>query len=271
VRVGVTLRNMGRESTRALMADCARAAEGAGMESLWVTDHVAIPPDDAQGSGGRYVDPLVTLAWLAGITKSIKLGTGVIVLPYHAPLALARQVAAVQELSGERMLFGVGVGWMAAEFRALGIDVHQRGADADARLEFFNRCFADDLMQVHGQPFLFRPRPAKPPLLVGGRGTPALRRAARFGDGWLPMGIKPAELAPQRAQYDALADEFGRPRGSVSVLTALPLQDAARLRETLREYARAGVDRVICAVRYATFSEYSMAMAHLAAAGASLQ
>ena len=100
---------------------------------------------------------------------------------------------------------------------------------------------------------------------------PALRRAARFGDGWLPMGLKPAELAPQRAQYDALAGEFGRPRGSVSVLTGLPLQDPARLRDALQEYAHVGVDRVICAVRYTTFSEYSVAMGQLAAAGTSLQ
>ncbi len=271
MQVGVTLRNMGPESTRALMADCARAAEAAGLESLWVTDHVAIPPDDAEGSGGRYIDPLVTLAWLAGLTRTIKLGTGVIVLPYHAPLALARQVAAVQELSGERLLFGVGVGWMAAEFSALGINLNRRAADSDARLEFFNRCFADDVVEAHGQPFLFRPRPRKPPVLVGGRGTHALRRAARFGDGWLPMGLKPADVAMQRRHYDALADACGRPRGSISVMTSLPLEDRARLRHWLLEYDSAGVDRVICAVRYTTYSQYSIAMAQLADALASTQ
>jgi probable F420-dependent oxidoreductase len=266
VQVGVTLRNMGPESSRALMADCARAADACGIESLWVTDHVAIPPDDAEGSGGRYVDPLVTLAWLAGITHTIRLGTGVIVLPYHAPLQLARQVAAVQELSGGRLLFGVGVGWMAAEFRALGIDLRRRAADADARLEFFNRCFADDVVEAHGQPFLFRPRPVRPPVLVGGRGAHALRRAARYGDGWLPMGVKPDELAAQRRRYDELTDASGRPRGTISVMTGLPLHDRGRLLESLQTYASAGADRLICAVPYTTFTQYGTAMTQLAAA-----
>ncbi len=141
MQVGVTMRNMGPESTRAMMADCARAAQDSGAESVWITDHVAIPPDDAEGSGGRYVDPLITLAWLAGITRTIKLGSGVIVLPYRPPLMFARQVAALQELSGGRLLLGVGIGWMDAEFRALGIERSDRGRDSDAVLAFLDTVF----------------------------------------------------------------------------------------------------------------------------------
>lgn len=266
MQVGVTLRNMGREATRSMMAECAGLAEGAGIESLWITEHVAIPPDDAEGSGGRYVDTLVTLGWLAGITNRIKLGAGVIVLPYHTPLQLARQVAAVQELSNARVLLGVGIGWMDAEFRALGIDRQERATIADGHLAFLNRCFADDVVEAHGQKFLFLPRPPKPEVLVGGRAPHALQRAARYGDGWMPMGLKPQAAGAAVAQYRAVTDAFGKAPGTVTVMTGLPLDDSAKLRDVLSAYRGAGIDRIVCALRYTTTAEYRAAVERLAAA-----
>jgi probable F420-dependent oxidoreductase len=264
VQVGVTLRNMGAESTAPLMRECTLAAEAAGIESIWITDHIAIPPDDAAGSGGRYVDPLLTLGWLAGITTRIKLATGVIVLPYHAPLQLARQIAALQELSAGRVLFGVGIGWMHAEFRALGLARHARGRLADENLAFFNRCFAADVVEAHGQPFLFLPRPPKPPVLVGGRAPHALVRAARHGDGWLPMGLTAAQVAQQREQYRQRTAALGKAPGSISVMTALPLHDAGQLVAALAEYADAGADRIVCGLRYTNAIEYRRAIDNLA-------
>ncbi len=264
MQVGVTMRNMGPESTRAMMTDCARAAQDSGAESLWITDHIAIPPDDAEGSGGRYVDPLIALGWLAGITRTIKLGTGVIVLPYRPPLMFARQVAALQELSGGRLLLGVGIGWMDAEFRALGIDRHDRARDSDAVLRFLNRCFAADVVEANGQPFLFLPRPAKPPVLIGGRAPHALERAARYGDGWLPMGMSPADVSAAKTQYRRLTARYGKPPGTITLMTALPLHEPSKARELLDAYGAAGVDRFVCAVRYRTFTEYASTMAGLA-------
>ena len=263
MQVGVTLRNMGPESTRDMMAECAGVAEAAGLESLWITEHVAIPPDDAEGSGGRYVDPLVTLGWLAGITSSIKLGVGVIVLPYHEPLRLARGVAAVQELSNGRMLLGVGIGWMDAEFRALGISRAARGRISDGHLAFFNRCFAADVVEAHGQPFLFLPRPEKPPVLVGGRAPHALERAARFGDGWMPMGLKPQDAAAARREYRTVTEKLGKAPGTITVMAGLPLDDAAKLRAALDGYRAAGIDRVVCGMRYTTSAEYRRAVQRL--------
>jgi probable F420-dependent oxidoreductase len=265
VRVGVTLRNMGVESTRAMMADCTRVAEDHGIESIWITDHVAIPPDDAEGSGGRYVDPFITLSWLAGLTSNIKLGVGVIVLPYRPPLMFARQVAALQELSTNRLLLGVGVGWMEAEFRAVGADLHRRARDSDSTLEFLNRCFANDVVEANGQPFLFKPRPPKPPVLVGGRPPHALERAARYGDGWLPMGLKPGDVATQRDRYRQLTDRFGRPPGSITAMAGLPLRDHAAALDALNAYRAAGIDRLICGIRYRTYTEYATEIAALAA------
>src|SRR2546428_1800155 len=155
MKLGLYLRNMGPQSTRATLLECARAADAAGIDDLWVADHIAIPPDDAEGSGGRYLDPLATLAVLAGATTRIGLGTGVLVLPYRPALATAKWVATIQELSAGRLRLGVGVGWMEAEFRALGVAKARRGAIADATLEFLHRCFAADEVEAHGQRFLF--------------------------------------------------------------------------------------------------------------------
>ena len=127
MKIGVTLRNMGPQSAPEIMIAGARAAEAIGFDSIWITDHIAIPPDDAEGSGGRYLDTLTTLAWLAGATETIGLGSGVLILPYRPALPTAKQVATVQEVSGGRLLLGVGIGWMDPEFNALGVDRHQRG------------------------------------------------------------------------------------------------------------------------------------------------
>ena len=194
MKLGVTLRNMGPESTPELMRAAVLEAEALGFESVWITDHIAIPPDDAQGSGGRYTDPLTTLAWLGGATKQIKLGVGVLIAPYRPALPTAKAIASVQELTGRRLLLGVGVGWMDAEFKALGVDRHQRGRLTDDLLEFLAACFSRDVVTQNSQDFLFKPRPVAPPIYIGGRAPHALRRALRFGHGWLPMARDPVSL-----------------------------------------------------------------------------
>ena len=240
MKLGIVLRNMGPQSQPAMLRTCARAADAAGLDALWVTDHLAIPPDDAEGSGGRYLDPLATLAWLAAATERIGLGTSVLILPYRPPLPTAKAVATVQELSGGRLLLGVGVGWMAPEFRALGVERRRRGALADETLAFLHRCFAADEVEANGQPFLFRPRPARPPIFVGGAPPQALERAARHGDGWLPMGGEPEALAPHVRALRA-----HKPDAEVVLMTALPLDDPARARERIAAFAEAGVTRIV--------------------------
>jgi probable F420-dependent oxidoreductase len=256
MKIGVTVRNMGPQSDASTFRTCAEAADKAGFESLWITDHIAIPPDDAEGSGGRYLDPLVSLGVLAGATKHIMLGTGVLILPYRPALPTAKQVATLQELSGERLLLGVGIGWMDPEFKALGLNRHRRGQMSDSILEFMNRCFTQDVVEENGQAFLFKPRPTKPPFLIGGRAPHALLRAATYGDGWLPMSNDPGAIAAQIQTYWKLCEEQERPAGSVSVMTGLPTDDADLARQRVNEYAEAGVERLICSVRYDTTNEY---------------
>lgn len=242
---GIVLRNMGPASEPALLAACARVAEEAGLESLWVTDHVAIPPDDAEGSDGRYLDPLATLAFLAGRTGRIGLGTGVLVLPYRPPLPTAKWVATLQELSGGRLHLGVGTGWMEPEFRALGVPRAERGRRTDATLDFLRRAFEADEVEANGQRFLFRPRPPRPPIYVGGAPPHALARAARQADGWMPMGGTPESLRAPIAELRERTRAAARPDPEVVLLAALPLDDRSRARDLLAAYADAGVTRLV--------------------------
>ena len=164
MKLGAIVRLMGPQSTRDILVECVLAAEAAGLDDVWVPDHIAIPPDDAKGSGGRYLDPLTSLAYLAGVTNRIGLGTAILNLPYRPALPTAKALATLQELSGGRLRLGVGVGWMKAEFRALGVDRSRRGRITDETLDFLQRCFAADEVEANGQPFLFLPRPERPPI-----------------------------------------------------------------------------------------------------------
>ena len=266
MQIGVTLRNMGPQSAPETIFSCAAAAEAADLESLWITDHIAIPPDDAVGSGGRYLDPLVTLAALIGHTARIKLGTGVLILPYRPPLPTAKQVATLQELSAERLLLGVGIGWMDPEFKALGLSRGRRGAASDETLQFLRHCFEDEPAVANGQPFLFRPKPARPPIYVGGQAPHALHRAARYADGWLPMGATPDSLAPDLARYRDIAAAAGNPSARVTVMSALPLKTPKEAADLLAQFAAMGVERFVCALRYDTVDEYEAHLDQLQAA-----
>jgi probable F420-dependent oxidoreductase len=256
VKLGVALRSMGPQSTAETILECTLAAESAGFDDVWVQDHIAIAPDDAEGSGGRYLDPLATLAFLAGATQRIGLGTGVLVLPYREPLATAKWVATIQELSAGRLRLGVGVGWLRSEFNALGLDRAQRGATSDSTLEFLNRCFADDEIEAHGQKFLFLPRPKRPPIYIGGAGPHALERAVRHADGWLPMGSDPKRLAEPISRLNELARAAEKPTPAVVLMTGFPVDDAERAAAQVHALAEVGVTHFIHGSRYEDAAEF---------------
>ena len=253
--IGFYLRNMGPASSRALLTTAAQSAEDALLDAVWVADHIAIPPDDAAGSEGRYLDPLATLAYLAGCTKRIGLGTSVLVLPYRPALATAKWVATIHELSEGRLLLGVGSGWIEAEFRAVGVESKQRGRLTDATLQFLHECFSQDVVESNGQPFLFRPRPPRPKIYVGGSGPRAFQRTVEFGDGWMPIGTDAKKLALKSSGLRQLARESGKPDPEVQLVTTLPLHDLARAEATLRTLAEGGANGVIHSQKYSAENE----------------
>lgn len=259
MRLGMLIRTMGPQSTRKTLVGCARAAEEAGLDDVFVPDHIAIPPDDAEGSEGRYLDPLATLTYLAALTARIGLGTGVLILPYRPALPTAKAVATLQELSGGRLRLGVGVGWMQAEFRALGVDRRRRGVLTDETLRFLHDCFERDLVSAHGQEFLFRPRPARPRILVGGAAPHALERCVRFGDGWMPMAREPEPLRAPIAELRERAAQADKPTPEVVVLTALPVTDPDRAADLAARFAEVGATGLVHGSRYADVAEFRRA------------
>ena len=183
MKYGIAIRNMGPQSTRETVLACACAAEQLGFDALFVSDHLALPPDDVEGSGGRYLDVLATLAFLAGATERIRLGVSVLVLPYRPAVLTAKQVATIQELSGGRMILATGVGWMRREFEALGVDPSQRGALTTETLRVLHQLFASDVASFDGAlvrfaPIVFAPRPPLPPIWIGGNGDNAIATRA---------------------------------------------------------------------------------------------
>jgi probable F420-dependent oxidoreductase len=265
MQLGIALRSMGPEANARLLTDCLEAAERAGLADVWIQDHIAIPPDDAEGSGGRYLDPLTTLAFLAARSRTIGLGLGVLNLPYRPPLPTAKALATVQELSGGRVRLGVGVGWMEAEFRALGVPRARRGRTTDETLAFLRDCFASDEVEAHGQRFLFLPRPERPPIWIGGGPPHALERTVAYGDGWLPMGGgSPERLREPIERLRALAERAGRSMPEVKLLTSLPLEEPARAADRLAALREVGVTSLVHASRYRDVGGFEEAAGRLA-------
>lgn len=263
MRLGMLLRNSGPAATAELIASCARAAEEIGLDDLFVLDHIAIPPDEAEGSGGRYLDPLATLAFASAITRRIGLGTAVLVLPYRPPLITAKWVATVQELCQGRLTLGVGAGWMEAEFRAAGIARSARGRLTDETLAFLHECFSQDVVTAHDQPFIFSPRPARPRVLIGGQGAHVVRRVLAWGDGWMPTGGDVDALRGPIADLTAALAGQGRPAPLVVPLLGVPVEDPAAAAAQLSNLAAIGCTGVAHLARYASVDAFSDAAAAL--------
>lgn len=256
MRVGMFLRNSGPPSSADLIAACARAADDMGIDDLWVLDHVAIPPDDAEGSGGRYVDPLATLAFAAGLTSRVRLGTSVLIAPYRPPLPTAKWLASIQELSNGRLAAGFGVGWMAAEFQALGVDRRRRGALTDETLQVILDCFASDEVELNGQSFLFKPRPKRPPIIIGGAATHALARVVQYGEGWIPTGLDAAALREPAAKLNADMRAAGKKPAEIIPLVSVPLDDIGAAAAMIAEFAEAGATGIEHPARYNDVAEF---------------
>ncbi|MGC1397412.1 TIGR03619 family F420-dependent LLM class oxidoreductase [Candidatus Binatus sp.] len=245
MKFAVAIRNMGPQSNRATIRACARIAEQAGFDALFVSDHLCIPPDQTEGSGGRYLDVLATLAFIAGATEKIRLGVSVLVVPYRPAVLTAKQVATIQELSGERMILGIGVGWMKPEFAALGAEFRKRGAITDETLSVIHHLFSADVPGAFDSPlvkfpsFVFLPRPKRPPIWIGGNGPAAMNRALKFGDGWHPM-LPAAELKAKVEELNARARAAGRQPAEIIVRRGFRLDDTAAARAKVAAEKEAG-------------------------------
>lgn len=234
--------------------EIARLAEDLGYDSLWVGDHVVLPSPRAQpspmDSAEPLLDPVVSLGFLAAHTTRIELASGVVVLPQRNPLVLAKQLASVDVLSGGRLVFGVGVGYLEPELTALGVPLAERGARTEEYLAAIQALWYDEKPEYHGTFVDFagvdaHPRPVRRrvPVVLGGHSTAGLRRALRLADGWYGY------LLGLRATKDRLA-EVARLAGEVPRTTPLHVSITPSRRltpEIVADYAELGVDRLVVA------------------------
>jgi probable F420-dependent oxidoreductase len=243
MKIGVNLINFGPAASPDSLARWTQLADALGYHLVMTSDHIAITPDVQGRYPAPFYEPLSTLGWLAGITRKIEIGTTVVVLPYRNPLEIARACANVDQLSGGRLIFGVGVGWARQEFEALGIPFHRRGAMTNEYLEAIKTLWTEDVASYEGRYVSFRdvntaPGPARkphPPIWVGGPSDAALRRTVRYADAWHPIRIRMEWFKntgiPRLKQ---IAEKEGKPVPSLCPrirlrLTDSPLPDDRRI------------------------------------------
>jgi len=202
VKLGLFSINMGSSARPEHLAQTARRAEEAGFDSVWAGEHVVLPdpqvPPSPMHPRDPALDPLLALAWAAAATTRIRLATGIIILPQRNPVVLAKELATLDVLSGGRLTFGVGVGYLEPEFRAIGANFADRGAVTDEYLDVLTHLWYDEHPEFHGRFADFagidaHPRPVQQPIpiVVGGHGPAAFRRAARRGHGWYGFALTP--------------------------------------------------------------------------------
>jgi probable F420-dependent oxidoreductase len=208
MRFGVGLQNYGRSITFDALRRVAVTAEELGYDSVWTTDHVIVP-SAARESYGHIFECMVTLAIIAAITKRVRLGTSVIVLPMRNPILFAKQAASLDVASGGWMIVGLGVGRIEAEFRNLNANFKNRGRRLNEDITLLRRLWSSEVANFHGKytditDSVFAPLPLQTidaagtpgiPIWIGGGSEPAWKRAARVGDGWHPNGVSPQVFA----------------------------------------------------------------------------
>jgi len=239
-RIGVLLPTFDpmRVGAPAQLLDAAKQAERLGFDGIWAGDHLQCP---APG-----LDAVAAIAACAAVTERVTLGFAVLLLGARQPAWTAKQLITIDRLAPGRLTLGVGVGGeFPEEFEAAGVSVSQRGARLDETLQLLPSLLQGDPVQHAGKalqltaPPLEPPISRVPPIYVGGRSEPAMRRAARFGEAWMPMWMSPDKLRQHRDRLSELAGEYGRPAPGVKLLLGVNVDpDEARAREHAAAYIR---------------------------------
>ena len=257
MKFGLRYANLGRYADGPAAVELAQAAEAAGFDSIWTVEHVVVPdgyqsrypysPTGRMGSGLEdfpIPDPLVWLTFIASATRALKLGTAILILPQRNPVITAKAVASLDHLAGGgRVLLGIGVGWLAEEFGALGVPFDDRGARTDEYVAAMRVLWSQERASFQGRFVAFenvfcRPLPPERriPIIVGGDTRAAARRAGRLGDGYFPARPAPAELLDEMRRA---AEAAGRNPSDIELTVAAPAEPAE-----IEKLARQGVARV---------------------------
>lgn len=235
MKVGIIPVNVGYTAVEQVVA-VARAAEKAGFESAWTFEHVMVPahydsryPYSASGKMGiapevNFIDPLIALATIAAHTRTLRLGTGVNILPQSNPLLLAKQAASLDLVSGGRFMLGVGIGWLEEEFRAMGVPFEHRGARFDDYIAGMQKIWSGELVEhrsahLDWSGFKSYPLPVqKPfPVIIGGSKGKVWQRIAKYGTGWYAPCESAEDLTAMLPQLRGACDEVGRDFAGIEI------------------------------------------------------
>lgn len=220
MKVGVNLINFGPSANPASLKSWAQLTEALGYHHLMTSDHIAVTPDVQTRYPGPFYEPISTLGWLAAVTERVMIGSTVLIVPYRSPLEIAKAFANIDQLSGGRVILGVGVGWAEQEFAALNVPFNKRGAMTNEYLAAIKALWSQDQASFDGEFVQFNgvdtsPRPVQtphPPIWVGGGSDAALRRTVNYGDAWHPIRPKLAEFRDvDIPRLQRIADAEGKP------------------------------------------------------------
>ena len=261
MKIGTFATFMSPIATPQFISDFGRRAEEAGLDSIWMGEHVVLfermefpYPGSRDGkipvpSGGGMLDTVATFGFLAAATKRIRFGTGITLISQRNPIYTAKEFATLDWLSGGRIDFGIGVGWCKEEVIASGYTWADRGARSDEFLELINQLWTQPLASYQGKHFQVAecrldPKPVQTPLpiIVGGHSAAGLRRAARYGTGWYGFAINPEQTVVALKQLDVARAAEGRTRAGFEIVITPPFNVSD---DMLRAFADLGVDRVI--------------------------
>jgi probable F420-dependent oxidoreductase len=255
VKLGLFSINMGHRARPDPLVAACRTAESAGFESLWAGEHVVLPdpqvPPSPMAPQDPALDPIVALAVAASATSTIRLATGIVILPQRNPVVLAKQVASLDVISGGRFTFGIGVGYLEPEFRAIGADFEHRGAVTDEFLDAMQHLWYDEQPAYHGRFADFagidaHPRPVQTPIpiVVGGHTPAAYRRAVQRGHGWYGFAMTPEVAAESIVGLRAAAERVDRPT-SLGRLEITITPRGRLTAQTAAAFQELGVDRLV--------------------------
>jgi probable F420-dependent oxidoreductase len=242
MRLGLHALGIGSGAGREVIDAVAVSAERAGFATLWSGEHVVMVDESAShypySDDGRiavpaeaaWIDPLIGLSFVAAVTSTIRIATGVLLLPEHNPVLVAKQAATLDTLSGGRLTLGIGIGWSREEFDALGVPFERRGARTEEYVDAMRTLWRDDVASfdgdfVHFNSVRVNPKPVhdrRIPVVLGGNSDAALRRIAKWGDGWYGFNLESVDAVAERVTFlRELCDEQGRDTADLSLAVAL--------------------------------------------------
>lgn len=258
MKFGLYAINYGTCGDPEALVKVAQYAEAAGVESLWAGEHIVVPspqpPDYGIAPEIPFLDAIVALALAAAHTTSITVGTGVIELPLHQPVLLAKQLASVDQISRGRLVVGVGVGYLALEFGAMGVSLDERASRTEEYLQALRALWSTDAPEFHGEHVDFagvdaNPRPVRsggPPILIGGNSTISRHRAITSANGWIPYDLDLDQAREARQALDRDLGSLDRPAHLGNFDFTIISPDNCLDPKQVEGYEELGVDRLIC-------------------------